>query len=88
MRINNMSNVSSVYKATKVKKAYKQNSGQGPKDSVSLSSFAKELSVAKRAIDSTPDVRQEKVSAIKQQIKEGTYDVSAEQVAEKILANS
>ncbi len=86
MRINNMSNVSSLYNTTKAKKAYKQESGKGPKDSVSLSSFAKELSVAKRAIDASPDVRQDKVYAIKEQIKEGTYNVSAEQVAERILA--
>ncbi len=88
MRINNMSNVGSLYNTTKTKKAYKQSGNAGIKDSVSLSSFAKELSVAKKAVDTTPDVRQEKVQAIKAQIKEGTYNVEAEQVAEKILANA
>ncbi len=85
MRINSMSNISSIYTANKAKKVYKQDAGKEIKDSVSLSSFAKELSVAKQAVDNTADIRQEKVAAIKEQIKNGTYNISAEQVADKML---
>ncbi len=81
-----MSNVNGVYKANKAKKAYAAKPAAGMKDTVSLSSFAKELSVAKNAVDNVPDVRTEKVNAIKEQIKDGTYNVSAEQVAEKIMS--
>ncbi len=86
MRINSMSNVSGVYNANKMNKAYsKKPSGVG-QDSVSLSSFAKELSIAKNAVDNVPDVRMEKVNSIKQQIKNGTYNVSAEEIADKIIS--
>ncbi len=87
MRINSMSGVNGVYKANKAKKAYAAKPVEGMKDSVSLSSFAKELSVAKNAVDNVPDVRSDKVNAIKEQIKNGTYNVSAEQIADKIMGN-
>ena len=32
-----------------------------------------------------PDIRQEKVAAIKKQIESGTYNVSAESVAERVV---
>jgi len=46
----------------------------------------KELSVAKAAVSKTPDVRQAKVDEIKQQMEAGTYNITAAQVADKIIA--
>ena len=45
----------------------------------------KDLAVAKKALSETSDIREERVAAIKKQMEEGTYKVSAEDVAEKIL---
>ena len=69
MRINGIHGVNQVYKNNKANKAYGSSSVAAGKDTLALSDFAKELSVAKAAVSSTPDVRQAKVDDIKSQIK-------------------
>jgi len=54
-------------------------------DKISLSSSAKEIAELKKMIDQLPDVREEKVAAIKKAIESGTYNVDSMKVAEKIL---
>jgi negative regulator of flagellin synthesis FlgM len=56
-------------------------------DSVSLSDGAKSLAAARDAVQNTPDVREQKVAAIKQQISDGTYSVSSQVLARRMLAN-
>ncbi|MDR1539814.1 MAG: flagellar biosynthesis anti-sigma factor FlgM [Clostridiales bacterium] len=57
------------------------------KDMVALSSHAKDYRNCKKALSSVPDIRQDKVSALKKTIEEGAYDVPAADIAEKIFAN-
>ena len=85
MRINGISNVNQVYNANAAKKAYGSAKAGNNKDTVALSDFAKELSVAKSAVDQTPDVRESRINEIKQQMQAGTYNISAAQVADKLL---
>jgi negative regulator of flagellin synthesis FlgM len=54
-------------------------------DSVSLSDDAKSLSAARDAVQATPDVREQKVSDIKQQLSDGTYSVPSRVLARNIL---
>src|SRR5579872_1309242 len=54
-------------------------------DSVNLSDDAKSLSAARDAVQNTPDVRDQKVADIKQQISDGTYSVSSRVLARKML---
>ena len=56
-------------------------------DSVSLSDGAKSLAAARDAVQNTPDVREQKVADIKQQINDGTYSVSSRVLARKMLAS-
>jgi negative regulator of flagellin synthesis FlgM len=56
-------------------------------DSVALSSHAKDYRTARRALDSIPDIREDKVNAVKTQIDNGTYNVSAKDVVEKMFMN-
>lgn len=58
-----------------------------PTDKVSLSKASKDIQLAKDAVASTPDVRSEIVNPIKQKIAEGTYEVNAESVAERIIGH-
>ena len=44
------------------------------------------MQIAKTALKEVPDVRQDKVSALKASIANGTYQVSAEDFADKLLA--
>lgn len=88
MRINGVNNIGNVYKTKKASKAYGTSAPTGGKDQVQFSSFAKELSVAKQAVNNTPEVRMEKVNDIKAQIQAGQYNISASQVADKLLKQS
>ena len=83
-----MSNIGNVYKAKKSNKAYGSQTTSNVKDEVSFSSIAKDLAVAKKEVDASPDVRMEKVNDIKAQIQAGQYNISASQVADKLLAQS
>lgn len=85
MRINGVNKVNGIYKSNKAKKAYSASNVSQGKDTLALSSFAKELQVAKKAVSNTPDIRQAKVDEIKQRMEAGTYNITAVQVAEKIV---
>jgi negative regulator of flagellin synthesis FlgM len=43
------------------------------------------MQVAKAALASTPDIREDVTSKLKEQINNGTYSVSTESFAEKLL---
>jgi flagellar biosynthesis anti-sigma factor FlgM len=54
-------------------------------DSVSLSSEARALAASRRAVESAPDVREDRVAELKQRIARGEYDVPADVLARKLL---
>ena len=58
------------------------------KEKVSLSSTSRDVKLAKKAIENSPDIRKERVQRLKEQIKQGTYNVSGEKIAEKMLNES
>src|SRR5579872_2327357 len=57
-------------------------------DSVSLSDGAKSLAAARDAVTNAPDVREQKVAAIKQQVSDGTYSVPSRVLPQKMLSNA
>jgi negative regulator of flagellin synthesis FlgM len=59
-----------------------------PEEKVDLSTMAKEIQQAKVAVSKSPDVREEKVQEIKSQVEKGTYNVSGEQIANKMVGES
>lgn len=58
------------------------------KDSLEISREAKELSTIRQIIDKTPDIRMEKVAAIKEAIANGTYHVDSREVAHMMIVRS
>ena len=58
---------------------------QFPSDTVEISDRSRELARARQAVDAAPEVRSEKVAAIKKRIEDGTYSVSPELLARKLL---
>jgi negative regulator of flagellin synthesis FlgM len=54
-------------------------------DSVSLSDSARTLATARAAVQQAPDVRDAKVTAIKQRVDDGTYNVPANVLARKLI---
>ena len=52
---------------------------------VNLSEPSKQVQRAKRAIDSEPDIRLEKVRAIREEIQKGDYKIDYDGIAENML---
>ena len=70
-----------------VGKAHQRTHAQST-DSVTLSDSARSVATARTAVQSAPDVRQQKVADIKQQLSDGTYQVSSSVLARKMLDTS
>ena len=54
-------------------------------DNLQISSIGKDIQTAKQAVASAPDVRADVVAPIKAGIANGTYEVSNESFADKLL---
>lgn len=88
MRIGAYNQVAQLYGNRSVKTGRGTNSigDTSTLDQVSFSTVGKDMQIAKNALNSVPDVRQERVDVLKESIANGTYQVSAESFAEKMLA--
>ncbi|MBR6326724.1 MAG: flagellar biosynthesis anti-sigma factor FlgM [Lachnospiraceae bacterium] len=86
MRIEAYNQVQSIYQAQKVNKAQKTAPASHVADRVSISSFGKDMATAKAAVKNAPDVRADVTAPIKAQIDAGTYSVSTESFAAKLMA--
>jgi len=86
MRIDAYSQVQQIYSSTKVNKTAATKKTENARDTVSLSSIGKDIQVAKQAVNAASDVREDVVATLKAAIKNGTYDVSGEAFADKLLA--
>jgi flagellar biosynthesis anti-sigma factor FlgM len=54
-------------------------------DTVVISDAAKRIQEIRNQLDQIPDVREEKVAQLKNQIENGTYQINADKIAEKII---
>ena len=88
MRIGTYNAVNKVYGTNSTKKTNTTNSTGyiSFKDEVSFSSVGKDMQVAKNALADVPDVRESLVSDIKSKMDNGTYEVSNEDFAAKLMS--
>jgi len=54
-------------------------------DTVEISDTAKQIQEAKKQLDNISDVREDKVAQLKSQIENGTYEINAEKIADKMI---
>ncbi len=54
-------------------------------DTVVISDAAKRVQEARRQLDDIPDVREDKVSQLRSQIQNGTYEINADKIAAKMI---
>ena len=54
-------------------------------DTVELSDMGKRVQEAHSQLETIPDIREDKVAQLKEQVENGTYEVDAEKVADKML---
>jgi negative regulator of flagellin synthesis FlgM len=81
--------VNQVQEKDKVDAASEQPEKQQVKaDTVELSDMGKRVQEAHRQLDSIPDIREDKVAELKEQVENGTYEVDAEKVADKMLKDA
>lgn len=84
MRIDAFNKISELYKASNVKSSAKVNKGSFS-DKLEISQMGKDYQIAKQVVARTPDVRETKVHEIKQRMEAGTYHVTIEDLADKMI---
>ena len=85
MRIDAMSRVYDAYKVQGNVSSKKIEQSKS-KDEVTFSSEAKDFATVTKLLSQVPDVRVDRVEALKTQMSSGTYSIDAEEVAEKIIS--
>lgn len=86
MRIDAYSQIQQLYGTSRLKKMEeKKTEGVSFKDQLLLSATGKDAQIAKQAVSEAPDIRADLVNSIKEQIDNGTYEVDAEDFADKLL---
>ena len=85
MRIEAYNQVMQVYGNQKVKKTEKSSSVSAARDALELSGTGRDLQTARAAVAEAADVRKELTAPLKEKIQAGTYEVSGESFAEKLL---
>lgn len=83
-----ISNILTSYKVYDQKPAVsgKKAQPQKEKDNFNVSNEAREFQTVFKAVASSPDVRMDKVNSLKKSIDNGTYNVDAEKIADKIIS--
>mgnify|MGYP001054797600 FL=1 len=84
MRIEAYTQVQQLYNTKKTAKAPAA-SNTGASDKIQISSIGRDIQVAKAAVDASSDIREELVAPLRAGIENGTYQVSGESFAEKLL---
>lgn len=84
MRIEAYTQVQKLYDTNKAKKAA-VGSSVNVSDKLQLSSLGKDIQWAKKAVAESSDVREDVVAPIKARIQLGTYEVSADSFADKLI---
>lgn len=86
MRVDAINHVSQLYKPASTKKTDK--AGEvGKKDAYEISQSAKDYQVAKKAVTEASDIREDKVADLKEALASGTYNVSSQEIAEKMVSS-
>ena len=86
MRIDAISQIQQVYGVGKPRKTSNTSRVSSGRDAVEISSIGKDIQTAKTAVKNAPDVRANRIAELKKQIADGTYNVSGESFADKLLA--
>ncbi len=84
MRIEAYNQVNQIYNTNKTTKTNKSTKS-GLSDQVNISSIGKDIQSLRQAVADSPDIREELTAPLKQSINAGTYNVSSQSFAEKLL---
>lgn len=86
MRVDAYNQIQQIYATSQNKKVDEKKVGKTSfRDELLLSATGLDAQIAKQAVANAPDIREEKVASIKEQIDNGTYEVDTEDFAGKLL---
>lgn len=85
MRIEAYTQVQQLYQTQKTNKP-QATAKKSFSDQLSISSVGKDIQTAKTAMKNVPDIRPEVVEPLKEQIKNGSYEVDVNSFADKLFA--
>ena len=69
-------------------RAQKSDGDSSDSDRLELSVQSREFSQMQSLIQSTPDVREDRINQVRSEIESGTYNIKAEKIAEKIIGGT
>ncbi|MDE7197289.1 MAG: flagellar biosynthesis anti-sigma factor FlgM [Lachnospiraceae bacterium] len=84
MRIEAYTQIQQIY-GTKNKAKTQNTTKSAGSDRIQISSFGKDIQTAKNAVAAADDIRSELTAPIKASVANGTYNVSGESFAEKLM---
>lgn len=85
MRIESYLQMQQIYNTQKPKKTADVKSGSFS-DKLQISSQGRDIQTAKQAVGAASDVRESVIAPIRAQLQNGTYEVSSEAFADKMIA--
>lgn len=85
MRIEAYTQVQQMYGTKKAANMKAKGSAGLTSDQFQISSIGKDIQSVKQAVVSASDIREDLVAPIKARVQAGTYDVSAESFADKLM---
>ena len=87
MRIDAYNAVNQIYQTSQISKAKATAKTSAASDKFEISNPARTYQTARTAVSEASDVREDKIADIKARMAAGTYNISSEAVADKILNN-
>lgn len=85
MRVEAYTQVQQIYNKTSKSDKSQRKVNTKASDQLEISSTGRDYQVAKQAVASCADVREEITAPLRKSIQAGTYEVSAEKFADKLL---
>ena len=85
MRIEAYSQIQQIYNTNRTTKTQEKKNVR-PTDQLQISSMGRDMQIAKEAARAASDIREEVTAPLKASIEAGTYHVSTESFADKLLS--
>lgn len=85
MRVDAYSKINQIYEPGR-KAGVRSTAKASAKDELCISSTGKDYQAARQALTAVPDIREDRVRAIRAEIDAGSYQVSADSFAAKVIA--
>lgn len=85
MRVSNAMRVYDVYKTDKASTQQRVSRSEEKIDNLALSEKAKDFQLVRNALSGNDESRMQRVNEIKAQMESGTYNVTARDIANKLL---